>query len=157
MILITVGTHYQSFERLVKAGDEYASTTKEKVIIQRGYTEYECKYAECFDFCQKDRMSQLLKEADVLVMQGGWGALRESIDMGKRIVAVPRIEGVEHVHDQEQVVRKLESEGCILAVYDIKDLPEKIEAAKTYAFKPLKHGSPDIIRLTLEEWFPEKK
>lgn len=157
MILVTVGTHYQSFERLVKAADEYAATTDEKVVIQRGFTEYACKHAECFDFCQKDRMSELLGEADVLVMQGGWGALRESIDMGKRIVAVPRIEGVEHVHDQEQIVRKLEELGCVLAVYDIADLPAKIEKAKTFAFKPLQHGSPQIIADTLEKWFPEKK
>ena len=155
MILITVGTHYQPFERLVKAGDEYAATTDERVVIQRGFTPYECKHAESFDFCQKDKMSKLMEEADVLVMQGGWGALREAIDDGKRIVAVPRIEGVEHVHDQEQVVRKLESEGCVLAVYDIKDLPAMIEKAKTHIFKPLKHGNADIIEVTLEKWFPD--
>ena len=156
MILVTVGTHYQSFERLVKAADDYSLTTDEKVVIQRGFTEYECKNAECFDFCQKDRMSELIKEADIMVMQGGWGALRESIDMGKRIVAVPRIEGPEHVHDQEQIVRKLEKEGCVLAVYDIKDLPSKIEEAKTFKFRPLNHGSAKIIADKLEEWFPEK-
>lgn len=154
MILITVGTHYQPFERLVKAGDDYAATTSERVVIQRGVTPYHCKHAECFDFCQKDRMTQLIAEADILVMQGGWGALREAIDDGKRIVAVPRIEGVEHVHDQEQLVRKLEAEGCILAVYDIKDLPAAIEKAKNHHFKPLKHGNADIIKQTMEKWFP---
>ena len=99
MILVTVGTHSQPFDRLVKAADNYAESHKnETVIIQKGVSDYKCEAAESFDFCPKDEMSHYIEKADIIVMQGGWGAMQEAIDDGRRIVAVPRIEGVEHIH-----------------------------------------------------------
>lgn len=154
MILVTVGTHSQPFNRLVKAADNYAESHKdEAVIIQKGVSDYKCKAAESFDFCPKDEMSRYIEKADIIVMQGGWGAMQEAIDDGRRIVAVPRIEGVEHIHDQEQVVRKLESLGCVIGVYDIADLPSAIECAKTFDFKPLQRGNALIIGKALKAWF----
>lgn len=153
MILVTVGGHFQPFDRLIKAADDYAAKTNERVLIQRGVSTYHCQNAEDFDFCPKEKMSQLLAEADIIVMQGGWGAMCECIDKGKRVIAVPRIEGVEHIHDQEQVVRKLDSLGCIIGLYDVKGLAEAIEKARTFLFKPLKRGKADIIIDKLNDWF----
>lgn len=155
MILVTVGTHFQPFNRLVKAADEYAAITGSEVLIQTGVATYECKHAKSFNYCQREEMSRLMSEAKVIVMQGGWGAMLQCIEKGYRVVAVPRIEGVEHVHDQEQVVRKLDSLGCVIGVYDIKDLPTAIEKAKYYDFKPLEKGNANIIVETLEHWFPK--
>ena len=157
MILVTVGTHTQPFNRLVKAADAYAAAHPDiDVIIQKGVSDYECKYAKAFAFCPKEEMSKYLADAEILVMQGGWGAMREAIDKKQRIVAVPRIEGPEHIHDQEQVVRKLESLGCVIGVYDIRDLDKAIEKARTFNFKPLVRGNADILKKTLEMWFNKK-
>ena len=43
MIFITVGTHEQPFDRLLKIIDKMVESGKidEKVIIQKGYTDYE--------------------------------------------------------------------------------------------------------------------
>lgn len=153
MILVTVGTHTQPFDRLIIAADKYASTTNEEIIIQKGCSKYECKYAKSFDFCKKEEMTQLIEHSNIIIMQGGWGAMCEAIDKGKRIIAVPRIEGLEHIHNQEQVVRKLESLGCLIGVYDIKELPEAIEKAKKYKFKALIRGNSNIIINTIKEWF----
>ena len=154
MIFVTVGTHFQPFDRLVKAADDYASSHKnEIVIVQKGVSTYDCRTAQSFDFCSKEKMSRYMEEADIIVMQGGWGAMQEAIDKGYRIVAVPRIEGLEHIHDQEQVVRKLDSLGCIIGVYDIKDLPSAIEKAQNCNFKPLKRGNAQILKFTLDKWF----
>lgn len=157
MILVTVGGHFQPFDRLVKAADEYAAQTNEKVIIQKGVSTYKCRHAESFDFCPKEKMSELLAEAAIVVMQGGWGAMCECIDKGKRIIAAPRIEGVEHIHDQEQVVRKLDSLNCIIGLYDMADLPVAIEKARSFSFKPLSRGNANIITETLEGWFPQTR
>lgn len=153
MILVMTGTHFQPFDRLIKAADEYAGNTTEPVIIQTGVSTYKCSNAKSFSIIPKDEMSQMIKDADILIMQGGWGALSESIDKGKRIIAVPRIEGVEHIHDQEQIVRKLESLDCVLGVYDIKDLPQIIDKARTFEFKPLQRGNSSIIKMQLDNWF----
>lgn len=153
MILVTVGTHFQPFDRLIKAADKYAATTEDEVVIQTGVSKYVCQHAKSFAYCQREEMTRLLAQAEVIVMQGGWGGMLECIEKGYRVVAVPRIEGIEHVHDQEQVVRKLESLGCIIGVYDIKNLSSAIEKAKSYEFKPLVKGNADIIVDTLNKWF----
>lgn len=154
MILVTVGTHNQAFDRLIKAADNYAATTDEKIIIQKGCSSYSCIHAESFDYCSKEEMSKLIEAASIIIMQGGWGAMCEAIDRKKSIIAVPRIEGIEHIHDQEQVVRKLESLGCVIGVYDINKLPEAIQKAKTFHCAPLQRGNAFIINETINKWFP---
>lgn len=152
MILVTVGTHYQPFNRLVKAADDYATMTGSEVVIQAGTSTYMCRHARSFSYCMREEMTRLFAEAEVIVMQGGWGALSECIDKGYRVVAVPRIEGVEHVHDQEQIVRKLESLGCIIGVYDINNLPDAIYHARNFKPVSLVRGNADIILEKLKEW-----
>ena len=41
MILVTVGTHPQGFDRLVRPMDELAALLEEEVIIQFGSSSYE--------------------------------------------------------------------------------------------------------------------
>lgn len=155
MILVTLGTHSQPFDRLAKGIDEYATTTNEKIIVQMGVSELSMNHvSRTFAYCSKDDMNEFIHQADLLIMQGGWGGLEEAIDLGKRIVAVPRIEGVEHIHNQEQLVRKLESLGCVIGCYDIKDLPTCIEKAKSFTFKTLQKGNVNtIISDQLKIWF----
>ena len=154
MIFVSFGSHYQDFSRLAKAIDLYALATDEEIIVQFGYTNYRFEHVKSFDFCNRDQMVEYIDNASIIVLQGGWGSISEAIDMGKRIVVVPRINGVEHIHDQVQLVKKLEALECIVAVYDIKYLGEKIHLAKTFHFKNLKRGSAtDIINSKLSTWF----
>ena len=50
MIFVTVGTHEQSFERLVKKVDDLKrdKVIDEDVVIQKGYTDYEPLYCESY-------------------------------------------------------------------------------------------------------------
>ncbi len=155
MILVILGTHTQPFNRLAEGIDNYAATTNEKIIVQMGVSDYPMKHvAKHFAFCPKSEMDKCMHEADLLVMQGGWGGMEEAIDLHKRIVAVPRKEGPEHIHDQEQLVRKLDSLGCVIGCYDIKDLGTCIERAKFFKFKSLQKGSAtEIIAEHLKQWF----
>ena len=97
-----------------------------------------------------------MDEADILVLQGGWGGICEAVDKGKRVVVLPRRNGVEHVHDQGQVARKMDELGCVICCMDEKDLPTMIEKARTHDFKPLKRGSAKIVSDTLMDWYYNK-
>ena len=154
MIFASLGTMDMPFTRMAKAVDELAGTINEEVVVQTGYTDYPYKNAKAFDFCTKDEMKQYIQSADILIIQGGWGAISEAMEMHKRIVVIPRHDKTEHIHDQFQLIRKLDSLGCVIGVFDEKELPRAIEKAKTFEFQQINHGKAEpMIRAKLEEWF----
>ena len=155
MIFVSLGTMDMPFYRMAKAVDKWAATTDEKIVVQTGYTDYEYKNIKTiFRFCTKDEMQRYIDEADILILQGGWGAISEAMEKKKRIVVIPRYDKTEHIHDQFQLIRKLDSLGCVIGVFDEKDLAEKIEEAKTFDFKQIKKGNAQtIIESKLKEWF----
>ena len=140
MILVILGTHSQPFDRLAEGIDKYAATTDEKIVVQMGVSNYPMQHvSKHFAFCPKEDMN---------------GYMEEAIDLVKRIVAVPRIEGAEHIHNQEQLVRKLDNLGCVIGCYDISQLADCIEKAKNFNFMPLQKGSAtEIIAEHMKQWF----
>ena len=114
------------FERMAKAIDEWAGKCEEEVIVQTGHTSYPYRHAKAFGFCTKEEMKRYMEEASMVILQGGWGTINEAMEMGKRIVVMPRHNHTEHIHDQFQLVKKLDSMGCVVGVFDEKLLAEKI-------------------------------
>lgn len=154
MIFASLGTMNMSFARMAKALDDFAATTSEEVIIQTGHTSYVYQHATAFDFCTKVEMQEYIDRADILILQGGWGAISEAMEKKKRIVAMPRIDIIEHIHDQVQLVRKLDSLGCVIGVFDENEMSQKIKEAYTHEFKQLVRGNAEKrIREKLYEWF----
>lgn len=141
MIFVTVGTHYQGFERLVKKMDEIAGKIDDEVIMQIGYTKYEPKNAKWFRFLEREEdILELYKKADVIVAHAGAGTLLTALSFGKPIVVVPRLKKFgEHVDDQQlELAEALESMGKAIAVYDIEKLEEAIKKARSLKYKPIK-------------------
>lgn len=154
MIFASLGTMDMPFYRMAKAVDEFAATTVEEVIVQTGYTDYEYKYAKAFTFCTKEEMAQYISKASVLILQGGWGAISEAMEMHKKIVVIPRYDKTEHIHDQFQLVRKLDSLGCVIGVFDETELQEAIKQAESFEFKQIKKGNAElVIKEKLNSWF----
>lgn len=154
MIFASLGTMDMPFRRMAKAVDDFASHCDEEVIVQTGYTDYDYQHAHAFKFCTKDEMQKYIADANILILQGGWGAISEAMEQRKRMVVMPRHDKTEHIHDQFQLVEKLDALGCVIAVLDEKDLPEAIERAKLYDFKQMKKGNAEnTIREALNNWF----
>ncbi|WP_033510403.1 glycosyltransferase [Bifidobacterium pullorum] len=133
MIFVTVGTHEQPFNRLVRAMDEYASSSNEKVYIQTGYSTYEPAHCEWSKFISFNDMKSCMKQADVVVTHGGPSSFIEAMSVGKIPVVVPRkLEFGEHVNDhQVDFIRFVaEHQGGIVPVYDIAKLSNAIEEAR---------------------------
>lgn len=145
MIFASFGNSPVPFLRMAEAIDKYGQTSGEQIIVQNGLTEYEFKHCTAQAFMDKETFISYLKSCDVAILQGGWGGISEASEMGVRIVVIPRINGVEHHHDQEQLVRALEAEGVLLGCYDTKELPDIIEKAKSFDYKPIKRGDASKI------------
>ena len=135
MIFVTVGTHEQQFDRLVKAVDELKANgaINGPVYIQTGYSTYEpthCRYSRFVPF---KKMKEYMSEADVIITHGGPSSFIEAMAAGKVPVVVPRRgELGEHVNDhQADFVRIVaDRQGGIVPVYDVADLPEAIGRAR---------------------------
>ena len=129
MIFVTVGTHNQGFERLVKKMDEIAGEIDEEVVMQIGFTEYEPKNAKWFKFVDIDEIMDFYKNADVIVSHAGAGALLDALSFEKPVIAVPRLKKFgEHIDNQQlELAEALENKGKVKAVYDIEDLGRSVE------------------------------
>lgn len=135
MIFVTVGTHEQPFDRLVKAVDELKANRiiNEPVFIQTGYCTYEPKACEWEHFVPADEMRARMEAADVVVTHGGPSSFIEAMAVGKIPVVVPRrAEYGEHVNDhQVDFVREVaERRGGIVPVYDTENLGAAIVEAR---------------------------
>lgn len=104
MIFVTVGTHEQPFDRLLKCIDKMVEEGKitDKVIIQKGYTDYEPKFCESSKLIPYDDMQKYINEADIVVTHGGPASFIAPLAVGKIPVVVPRKKDFnEHVNNHQ--------------------------------------------------------
>lgn len=104
MIFVTVGTHEQPFDRLLKCIDKMVEEgkIKDKVIIQKGYTDFEPKYCESYKLIPYDDMQKYINEADIVVTHGGPASFIAPLAIGKIPVVVPRKKDYnEHVNNHQ--------------------------------------------------------
>ena len=140
MILVTLGTQDQKFYRLLDAIEK--SNIKDKIIVQAGGSaDYKSNKMEIFKFIDMDKMKQLIKEADIVITHGGTGSIITPLEMGKKVIACPRLSKYkEHINDhQKEVTSVLKEEGCILEFNDGDNLDDLLNEIKT--FKPKKYIS----------------
>ena len=104
MLFVTVGTHEQPFNRLIKEVDRLVETgvIKDDVFIQTGYSTYEpqfCKWSSLISF---DKMNELMETSDIIITHGGPATFMSAIANGKKPIVVPRQEKYdEHVNDHQ--------------------------------------------------------
>ena len=123
MILVTVGTHEQPFDRLIKAIDDLKAdgTLTEDVIIQTGFSTYipqHCEWKKLFPYPE---MVRLVHEARIVISHGGPSSFIMPLQIGKLPIVVPRMKKYgEHVNDhQVKFCREVAlRDGNILLVED---------------------------------------
>ncbi len=135
MIFVTVGTHEQQFDRLVRAVDGLVAdgAIAEPVFVQTGYCTYVPRHCEWARFVPAPEMRGRMEGADVVVTHGGPSSFIEAMAAGKVPVVVPRLaKYCEHVNDhQVDFIREVaERKGGIVPVYDTANLSAAIEEAR---------------------------
>jgi UDP-N-acetylglucosamine transferase subunit ALG13 len=126
MIFVTVGTHEQPFDRLVKELDRLVEegVIEEDVFIQTGYSTYVPQFCTHEAFISFDDMIQKIGKARIVITHGGPGSIMFVLYQGKIPVVVPRQKAFsEHVDDhQVRFIQTLEKGNRVIAVYDISKL-----------------------------------
>ena len=132
MIFVTVGTHAQPFNRLVKKIDDLVAdgTIKEKVVIQTGFSTYQPVHCDNHKMMSFEEMQSTLKEARIVITHGGPSSFIEALQFGKVPIVVPRQEKYhEHVNNHQVDFTELIDKRMnnIIPVYDIDQLANTIE------------------------------
>ena len=129
MIFVTVGTHEQPFDRLVKYMDDWAGEHDEEVIMQTGFSEYAPQNCKWQKFYNHDWLISLLGNARIVISHGGPSSFFPVIELGKTVIVVPRqYEKGEHVNDHQvefcgELVKR---GGNLIVIENIEDLDDAI-------------------------------
>lgn len=135
MIFVTVGTHEQGFERLIKKVDDLVrdGKIKEDVVMQIGFTQYKPKYCKWQKLFPYSEMKEMMQKARIVITHGGPASFIMALQEGKTPIVVPRMAKYnEHVNDHQVdfslavneryknliVVEDVENLGSIISDYD---------------------------------------
>lgn len=132
MIVVTVGTHEQQFDRLVGEIDRLAGigALPDEVFCQIGYETREpsVPHARMVPFGD---LSRMIDEASLVITHGGPGSILPVLSAERPLVLVPRRhEFGEHVDNhQVQFCRRIGERRGVPVVEEIIDLGPAIAAA----------------------------
>ena len=132
MIFVTVGTHEQPFDRLLKKIDELKKNgiIQEKVIMQTGFSTYEPKYCEWSKLLPYKDMVQNVADARIVITHGGPASFIMPLQVGKIPIVVPRQKKFEeHVNDHI-VIEDIEKLQEIIIKYDdiVSNMPLEMKS-----------------------------
>ncbi len=127
MIFVTVGTHEQQFNRLVKKIDTLVAKKiiKEEVFIQTGFSSYEPKHCKWSQWLSFSDMEKKISEAHIIITHGGPSSFIMPLQLGKVPIVVPRArEFDEHVNNHQVTFVKFvaDKKKNIIPIYDVNDL-----------------------------------
>lgn len=131
MIFVTVGTHEQGFDRLLKEIDKLIEKgiIKEEVFIQTGFSEYEPKNCNFNKLISYKKMKRMVTDARIIITHGGPASFVMPLQLGKIPIVVPRQQKFnEHINDHQLEFAKVVSErnANIILIEDIESLGEII-------------------------------
>jgi UDP-N-acetylglucosamine transferase subunit ALG13 len=142
VIFVTVGSHYQGFDRLIKKMDEIAGKIDEKVIMQIGHTNYKPVNAEYFDFVDDfGKIEELNRDARVVVSHAGAGSILTALKLSTPVIVVPRLKRYnEHMDDHQlEIAEAMSSIKGVVAVNDVQEIEQHLQENLTLASVPKDH------------------
>ncbi len=118
MIIVLLGTFPTAFERPLIEIDRLCreGIIKEKVIVQSGHTHFNSEYLEMRPFIAPDELTEIYKEARIVITQAGTGSLIKGMKLNKKIIAIPRLAKYGEVVDdhQEEILHEFTKQNYIL-------------------------------------------
>ncbi len=131
MIFVTVGTHEQPFNRLVKKIDQLkkSGVINEDVIIQTGFSTYEPENCEWSKLYPYQEMVRMVADARIVITHGGPSSFIMPLQIGKIPIVVPRRKKFnEHVNDHQLEFSEAvaERQGNLIVVEDVEKLSDII-------------------------------
>jgi UDP-N-acetylglucosamine transferase subunit ALG13 len=123
MIVVTVGTHEQPFDRLVGAA-ALLGATGDPLLVQYGSSQLPHGPGEWVDYLSFDELAAQARDARAFVCHAGVGSIVLARRFGHRpIVMARRPDLGEHVDGHQlELSRRLEQAGIVTVVHDAAEL-----------------------------------
>lgn len=140
MIFVTVGTQDKQFRRLLEEVERLIKNGKiiDTVIAQIGNTKFktdlDSKHMHLIEFTTQREIEALIQNADLIITHGGVATIIESLNMNKKVIAVPRLKKYkEHVNDHQlQIVENFNHSGYIIGTAGVEGLEKALERAQDF-------------------------
>ena len=152
MVLVTLGTQTQKFERLLKKVEE--SSLNDEIIVQAGGTkDYKSKKMQIIEFINYEEMSKLIEKADFIITHGGTGSILMPLQKNKKVIACARLEKYgEHINDhQKELVSIFAEDGYILELHENEKLDDVLKKLKNWQPKKYVSNTENFIKNLKEE------
>ncbi len=151
MVLVLLGTQNNSFIRLLQAIQNNIDNKviNDRVVVQAGFTKFESNNMEIFNLIDKEKLSKLQDEADLIITHGGVGSIISSLKKGKKVIVVPRLKKYgEHVNNHQlQIARRFEQEGYVKHVLNLKNLGKVIDSMINFIPRKYENNESNVISL----------
>lgn len=131
-ILIAVGTHPQQFDRLLKECDRLALKFRNaEFFAQTGFSGFEPENFRHKKMMGLKEFDSLMEKADIVISHGGEGIIGQALQLGKKLIMVPRMAKFgEHTNDHQlELVEAVAKEKKIPAILEIRDLEKELSKA----------------------------
>lgn len=129
MFFVTVGTHEQPFDRLIKAVDDLKADgtipEAEDVLIQTGFSTYEPGHCDWVKLLSYEEMQRHISQARIVITHGGPSSFLAPLRLGKIPIVMPRsVKYGEHVNDHQIdfVAAMAKQFNNIIPVYSVIEL-----------------------------------
>ena len=144
MILVMLGTQNNDFHRLLDEIEKNIENGNidDEVIVQAGFTKYKSDKMKIFSLTSKEKLEDLVKQADLIITHAGVGSIEMALEQNKKVIAVPRLKKFgEHVNDhQKDIEGEFNKRGWIIGINDVSELG--IALKKVGNFIPKKYEKP---------------
>lgn len=151
MIFITTGSRSFQFNRLLKTVDGALGEglITDTVFAQIGSSDYRIKNYEYIDFLNHDEFNDKLNSCDIVLTHGGTGVIVNSVKIGKRVVAIPRLAQYGEAVDDHQIqlIKAFEKLEMVTPCYDCTSngVARAIVESKSKKVKPYKSNTYQIL------------
>ena len=126
MILVTVGTHEDPFDRLLHGVE--GLPRGEELIVQHGPSTVRPPGARCHAYLPFEELQAHVRRARVVIAHAGVGSIMGALAAGHRPLVVPRLcRHGEHVDDHQlPLARRLAAAGAVVLVEDAATIPDMV-------------------------------
>lgn len=135
-VFITVGSTEFQFNRLLQEVDNYVERgiIKHTVIAQVGSSNYVPKNFESFKWCNFQTMQKLMQESSYVITHSGTGSIVNALQLGAKVIAVPRLQKFkEHLDDHQlEIANEFEQLGLVMVPNEVRNLEKCINSVDSF-------------------------